>query len=213
MMPMSDVYEQLRECRVIPVVKVPNVECAEGLGRALLRGGLSCVEVTFRSEAAAGAIEAMSAIPGLLVGAGTIRNVVQAELARAAGAKFVVSPSTQPEVVRHCVKVGLPMSPGVCTPSEVENALDAGAKVLKFFPAEAFGGTRTLKALGAVYPDIPFIPTGGINEGNLVEYLSLKNVLACGGSWLAETQLLLDNNWDEVERRARQASELAATAG
>lgn len=210
---MSEVYEQLRECRVIPVVKVPNVECAEELGRALLRGGLSCVEVTFRSEAAAGAIEAMSAIPGLLVGAGTVRSVVQAEMARAAGAKFVVSPATQTTVVRHCVKVGLPMSPGVCTPSEVETALEAGAEVLKFFPAAAFGGTSTLKALGAVYPEVPFIPTGGINETNVVDYLSLKNVLACGGSWLTEMPLLLDRNWDEVERRARQASELAATVG
>lgn len=208
---MSDIYEQLRSCRVIPVVKVPHVECAKPLGEALLRGGLSCVEITFRSDAAVGAIEAMSSIDGLLVGAGTIRSVGQADAAKAAGARFVVSPATQPEVVRHCARIGLPMSPGVCTPTEVEAALSLGVKVVKFFPATAYGGVSTLKALGAVYPDVPFIPTGGINAGNVVEFLSLKNVLACGGSWLTEASLLLEGNWDKVERLARQASVLAAS--
>ena len=203
----------MRQSRVVVVVKVPDVECARPLGEALVEGGLSCVEVTFRSEAAAGAIEALCGVKGLLVGAGTVRSVEQADAARAAGARFVVGPGTQPEILRHCAAIDLPMCPGVCTPSEVEHALSCGARVLKFFPASVYGGTAALKAFGAVYPEVPFIPTGGINATNLVEYLSLKNVLACGGSWLAETNLLVERNFDEVRRRAREASELASRAG
>ncbi len=210
---MSEVYQQLRASRVVVVVKVPDVACARPLGEALLAGGLSCVEVTFRSEAAQGAIEALAGVEGLLVGAGTVRSVRQADAAREAGARFVVGPGTQEEVVRHCVKIGLPICPGVCTPSEVERALSFGVEVLKFFPASVFGGTAALKAFGAVYPEVPFIPTGGINATNLAEYLALKNVLACGGSWLAETSLLVERNFDEVQRRAREASELARAGG
>jgi len=112
-------------------------------------------------------------------------------------------------VVRHALASGIAVSPGVCTPTEVEQALDLGVKVLKFFPAESFGGTGTLKALGAVYPGVPFMPTGGINEKNLPEYLALENVLCCGGSWLADTKLLSEERFDEIERRAREASNLA----
>ncbi|MEO8178210.1 MAG: bifunctional 4-hydroxy-2-oxoglutarate aldolase/2-dehydro-3-deoxy-phosphogluconate aldolase [Deltaproteobacteria bacterium] len=206
----KDVFEQLRACRVVPVVKLPNAGCAEGLGRALLSAGLPCIEVTFRSAAAEEAIRRLSALPGLLVGAGTIRSVEQARAAQRAGARFLVSPGLREDVVKYALAEGLPMSPGVCTPSEVERALDLGAKVLKFFPAEQFGGVGTLKALGAVYPDVPFIPTGGINADNLSRYLALDNVLCCGGSWLAETALLSEGRFDEIERRARHA---ASTAG
>jgi 2-dehydro-3-deoxyphosphogluconate aldolase/(4S)-4-hydroxy-2-oxoglutarate aldolase len=161
--------------------------------------------VTFRSDAAVAAIEALSAIPGMLVGAGTVRDVAQVEAAQRAGAQFVVSPGLREDVVRRCQALGLPVSPGVCTPGEVERALDLGVRVLKFFPAEAFGGVSTLKALGAVYPDVPFIPTGGISEQNLASYLAVPGVLACGGSWLAEAKLLTERRFDEIERRARQA--------
>jgi len=208
---MSDVFERLRACRVVPVVKVPNAECAEGLGRALVAGGLPCIEVTFRSSAAEAAIRSLSRLPELLVGAGTIRSVDQARAAQRAGAQFLVSPGLRQDVVKFALDEGLPVSPGVCTPSEVEQALELGVTVLKFFPAESFGGIGTLKALSAVYPDVPFIPTGGINADNLARYLALGNVLACGGSWLAETALLTEGRFDEIERRARQAASIAGS--
>lgn len=208
---MDDVFEALRACRVVPVVKLPNAECAEPLGRALLAGGISSIEVTFRSAAAEAGIAILSRLPGLLVGAGTIRSVEQARRAQRAGARFVVSPALREDVVQFALGEGLAVSPGVCTPTEVERALDLGVKVLKFFPAESFGGTGTLKALGAVYPDVPFMPTGGINTKNLMAYLALDNVLCCGGSWLADTQALSDGRFGEIEQRAREASQLAGS--
>lgn len=208
---MSDVFQALRTCRIVPVVKLPDVECAEGLGRALLAGGISSVEITFRSAAAEEGIQILSRLPGLLVGAGTIRSVEQARAARRAGARFVVSPGLRADVVQYALAEGIAVSPGVCTPTEVEQALDLGVKVLKFFPAEQFGGVGTLKAFGAVYPDVPFMPTGGINAKNMGEYLALENVLCCGGSWLAEPKLLIERRFDEIERRAREASQLAGS--
>jgi 2-dehydro-3-deoxyphosphogluconate aldolase / (4S)-4-hydroxy-2-oxoglutarate aldolase len=208
---MNDVFERLRACRVVPVVKVPNAECAEGLGRALVAGGLPCIEVTFRSAGAEAAIRSLCRLPELLVGAGTIRSLEQARAAQRAGAQFLVSPGLREDVVKFALDEGLPVSPGVCTPSEVERALDLGVTVLKFFPAESFGGIGTLKALSAVYPDVPFIPTGGINAENLARYLALGNVLACGGSWLAETSLLSEGRFDEIERRAREAASIAGS--
>jgi 2-dehydro-3-deoxyphosphogluconate aldolase/(4S)-4-hydroxy-2-oxoglutarate aldolase len=206
---MSEVFQALRACRIVPVVKLPDVECAEPLGRALLAGGINSVEITFRSAAAEAGIQSMAKLPGLLVGAGTIRSVDQARAAQRAGARFIVSPGLRADVVRYAQEQGLSMSPGVCTPTEVEQALDLGVKVLKFFPAEQFGGIGTLKALGAVYPDVPFMPTGGINAKNLPDYLALDNVLCCGGSWLAEPKLLSERRFEEIERRAREASQLA----
>lgn len=210
---MNDAFEVLRACRIVPVVKLPDVECAEPLGRALLAGGISCIEVTFRSAAAEEGIGVLSTLPGLLVGAGTIRSVEQARAAQRAGARFIVSPALREDVVRYALDEGIAVSPGVCTPSEVERALDLGVDVLKFFPAESFGGVGTLRAFGAVYPDVPFMPTGGVNAKNMQEYLALENVLCCGGSWLAETKLLSGRRFDEVERRAREASRLAGSSG
>jgi 2-dehydro-3-deoxyphosphogluconate aldolase/(4S)-4-hydroxy-2-oxoglutarate aldolase len=209
---MTDVFERLRACRVVPVVKFPNAECAEGLGKALVAAGMPCIEVTFRSAAAEAAIRALREIPEILVGAGTVRSVEQARAAQRAGAQFVVGPGIREDVVRFALAEGLPVAPGVCTPSEVERALDLGVKVLKFFPAEQFGGVGTLKALSAVYPDVPFMPTGGINADNLARYLALENVICCGGSWMAETALLSERRFDEVERRARQAASIAGAA-
>lgn len=209
---VSDVFEALRACRIVPVVKLPDTACAEPLGRALLAGGITCVEVTFRSAAAEEGIAILSRLPGLLVGAGTIRSVDQARAAQRAGARFLVSPALREDVVRHALSEGIAIVPGVCTPTEVERALDLGLSALKFFPAESFGGIGTLKALGAVYPGVPFMPTGGISAKNLVDYLALGNVLCCGGSWLAETKALSDGRFDEIERRAREASNLAGNA-
>lgn len=212
-MKKNDVFDALRACRIVPVVKLPNVECAERLGRALLAGGISCIEVTFRSAAAEEGIRILSRLPGLLVGAGTIRSVEQARTAQRAGARFVVSPALREDVVSYALGEGLAVSPGVCTPSEVERALDLGVEVLKFFPAESFGGIGTLKSFAAVYPDVPFMPTGGINAKNLKDYLALDNVLCCGGSWLAEAKALSEQRFDEIESRAREASQLAGNQG
>lgn len=205
----GEVTERLKACRVIPVVQLPEVEHARPLGEALLRAGMNCIEVTFRSEAAERGIQVLSQLDGLLVGAGTVRSVEQAKRALGAGARFVVSPAIREEVVRYCVDLGVFVSPGICTPSELEQALDLGVKVVKFFPADAYGGVRTLKALSAVYPQVPFIPTGGITADNLSEYMALKNVLACGGSWLAGADLLTQGRFDEIEQRARQALAIA----
>jgi len=206
------VAERLRACRVIPVVQLPEVEHARPLGEALMAAGMSCIEVTFRSAAAERGIAELSRIEGLLVGAGTVRSVEQVERARAAGATFIVSPALREDVVRAALERELLVTPGVCTPTEVEQALDLGVRVCKFFPADAYGGTKTLKALSAVYPQVPFIPTGGISADNLAEYLALKNVLACGGSWLAPPDLLAQRRFDEVERRARHALSIAGVA-
>ena len=168
-------------------------------------------KITFRSAAAEEGIRILSGLPGLLVGAGTIRSVEQARAAQRAGARFVVSPGLRADVVRYALDEGIAVSPGVCTPTEVEQALELGVEVLKFFPAESFGGVGTLKALGAVYPDVPFMPTGGINTKNMLDYLALENVLCCGGSWLAETKLLAERRFDEIERRSREASQLAGS--
>ncbi len=207
-----DVFEQLRQCRIVPVVKLPSVDAAEGLGRALCAAGLTCIEVTLRSDAALGSIEVLSRFPGLLVGAGTVRSVEQARAAERAGARFIVSPGLVEDVVRYGLSSGLPVAPGVCTPTEIERALALGVSVLKFFPAEQFGGIGTLKAFAAVYPEVPFMPTGGINADNLARYLALDNVLCCGGSWLSETKLLAEGRFDEVERRARDALVIARGA-
>jgi 2-dehydro-3-deoxyphosphogluconate aldolase/(4S)-4-hydroxy-2-oxoglutarate aldolase len=205
----ESVFERLRKCRVVPVIKLPNAECASGLGEALVEGGLPCAEITFRSDAAEAGIVALAKIEGMLVGAGTVRSPEQVDRAHGAGAKFVVSPGLRQDVVERALELGVAVSPGVCTPSEVERALDLGVRVLKFFPAEAFGGLRTLQALAAVYPDVPFVPTGGINEDTLARYLALPNVLACGGSWLADAESLARGRFDEIAERVRRAVDLS----
>jgi 2-dehydro-3-deoxyphosphogluconate aldolase / (4S)-4-hydroxy-2-oxoglutarate aldolase len=208
----GSIFEQLKACRIIPVVKLPAVEHAEPLAEALLAAGVTSIEITLRSEAGLGAIAALSRAAKLLVGAGTVRSVEQARAAISAGANFVVSPGTREDVVRYCNSAGVPVCPGVCTPNEVEQALDCGAGVLKFFPASVFGGVATLQALAAVYPEVPFFPTGGIKPENLVDYLRQPNVLCCGGTWLAPPELLAAGRFDEVEARTRQALTLAAQA-
>lgn len=208
----SEVYNQLRACRLVPVVKMPSVDCAEPLAEALLAAGLNCIEVTFRSDAALPAIAKLSQISGLLVGAGTVRTVEQARNAQAAGAAFIVSPATREPVVEYALSEDLGVCPGVCTPSEVERALDLGASVLKFFPAGAYGGVRTLQALGSVYPDVPFFPTGGINLENLADYLRQGNVLCCGGTWLAPPDVLAKKGFEQVEANARQALAVVAAS-
>lgn len=203
---MHEVLQKIEAIGIVPVVKLDHAEDAVPLAEALIRGGLPCAEVTFRTDAAAEAIAAMSnAFPEMLVGAGTVLTPAQADAAVAAGAKFIVSPGLNPEVVRHCVEHGYPITPGVCTPGEVETALSFGLDVVKFFPAEAAGGLAMIKAMAAPYGKLKFMPTGGINAKNLNEYLAFSKILACGGSWMVAPALIDAGRFDEIERLTREA--------
>ena len=207
---MSDVVETLGRIRVLPVLSVPDVDGAEAACRALLAGGITCVEITFRTDAAADAIRRVSGIDGLLVGAGTVLSPEQAEAAAAAGARFAVAPGTNERVVEACGELGLPFFPGVATPSEIERARALGCHMLKVFPAATVGGVAFLRAVSAPYQDVRFIPTGGVDATNLAAYLAVPSVLACGGSWLCDQALIREGRFDEIERLARAAVEVAA---
>jgi len=207
---MYKIFEKLSSMKIIPVIVINDASKSVALANALNEGGLPCAEVTFRTAAAADAIREMTkACPEMLVGAGTILTPEQAIAAIDAGAKFTVAPGLNPLTVSYCVAKGVPMLPGVCTPSEVEQGLSLGLDVLKFFPAEAAGGVNMLKALSGPYKDLKFLPTGGINQKNLREYLALKNVIACGGSWFVSEKLIEENNFSEITKLTREAVSLA----
>ena len=207
---MSDVIERLAELRVVPVLTAMDADQAEHACRALIAGGLSAVEITFRTDAAAEAIRRAAGVDGLLVGAGTVLSSEQLEQAVDAGARFAVAPGTNDRVVEAAQHADVPFIPGVATPSEIERARALGCTVLKVFPASVVGGPAFLKAVAPVYPDVRFVPTGGVNPDNLVSYLEVPAVLACGGTWICERKLLEDRRFDEIERRAREAVELAS---
>jgi 2-dehydro-3-deoxyphosphogluconate aldolase / (4S)-4-hydroxy-2-oxoglutarate aldolase len=204
------VVDTLGRIRVLPVLSVPDADRAEAACRALLAGGVSCVEITFRTDAAADAIRRVSGIDGLLVGAGTVLSPEQAVAASAAGACFAVAPGTSAQVVGACRELSLPFFPGVATPSEIERARALGCRTLKVFPAATVGGVAFLRAVSAPYQDVRFIPTGGIDATNLAAYLAVPSVLACGGSWLCDQALIREGRFDEIERLAREAVEAAA---
>jgi len=203
---MTDLLDKLGRLGVVPVVKIERAEDAVGLGRALLAGGLPCAEITFRTAAAEDAIRRISSsLPDIIVGAGTVLSVDQAAKAVSAGARFIVSPGFNQKVVDWCLRNEIPVTPGVLTPTEIDMALDRGLNVLKFFPAEAMGGITTLKAISAPYGGVKFIPTGGINQNNLVDYLALPSVHCCGGSWLVKANLISTGKFDEITELAREA--------
>lgn len=201
------VVEVIATGKIVPVVVLEDAADAASLADALVAGGLGCAEVTFRTAAAADAIRAMSDRPGMLVGAGTVLNVAQVDRAVAAGAKFVVSPGFSAAVVARCQEHGVPVFPGVASPSEIIQALDAGLDTVKFFPAEQLGGVPMVKALAAPFRSVRFIPTGGVNTGNLADYLAVKSVLAVGGTWMVAPDLLAARDWDAVTSRTRDALE------
>ncbi len=197
----------------MPVIAIDRPQDAVPLARALLDGGIGCAEITFRTPAAAGAIRRIANdVSELLVGAGTIRSVQQAEQAVAAGAQYIVAPGFDATVVDWCQERQVPVLPGVATPTEINMALAKGLSVLKFFPAEELGGIGMLKALYGPYPDVRFIPTGGINTTNLTDYLALPNVLACGGSWMATATMITTGHFDEIARMSRHARVLVRQA-
>ena len=203
---MTDLLEKLGFLGVVPVVAIERSEDAVELGRALLAGGLPCAEITFRTAAAEEAIRRISSsLPEIIIGAGTVLSVDQANRAISAGAQFIVSPGFNQKVVDWCLQNEIPVTPGVVTPTEIDMALDRELKILKFFPAEAMGGIATLKAIAAPYGGVKFIPTGGINPKNLADYLSLPAVHACGGSWLVTSKLISAGEFAEITRLAEEA--------
>jgi 2-dehydro-3-deoxyphosphogluconate aldolase/(4S)-4-hydroxy-2-oxoglutarate aldolase len=203
---MHQVLVTLGDLGLVPVVAIERAEDAVELGRALVAGGLPCAEITFRTAAAQEAIESIaSSLPEIALGAGTVLTVDQADRAVSAGAQFIVSPGFNAKVVDWCLETGVPVTPGVATPTEIEMALERGLEILKFFPAEAMGGTKTLKAISAPYTGVRFIPTGGVNLDNVAEYLSLPSVHCCGGSWLVKSKLISQGSFDEITRLTEEA--------
>ena len=206
-----DVVTQLGPLGVIPVVKIDRASQAPQMAEALLAGGLPCAEITFRTTAAEESLKQIAAsFPEVALGAGTVLTLDQAQRAFRAGARFIVSPGFDRKVVAWCLTEGIPVMPGVATPTEIQMALDCGLSILKFFPAEALGGIPLLEAIAAPFVDVRFVPTGGITPSNLADYLRLPMVHAVGGSWLVSAKLLKAEGFGEITRLARQAVEIVA---
>lgn len=205
----QEILNKLKQFKVIPVIQINSVKHAIPLAKVLVENGLPVAEVTFRTEAAAEAIHAMrSAFPEMCVGAGTVLTPQQIEQAQQAGAEFVVAPGLNPNTVKRCQAIGMPIVPGVNNPSQVEQALELGLSFLKFFPAEASGGVAMVKSLLAPYVDVSFMPTGGIGKNNVNDYLSIGRVVCCGGTWMVAPTLIENEQWDEIGRLVREAVEL-----
>ncbi|TAK54082.1 MAG: bifunctional 4-hydroxy-2-oxoglutarate aldolase/2-dehydro-3-deoxy-phosphogluconate aldolase [Bacteroidetes bacterium] len=208
----NNILQQLGAIKIIPVVVIENEESAEPLAEALLEGGLPTMEITFRTAAAQNAITmVVDKYPNMLVGAGTVLSIEQVKAASSSGAKYIVSPGFNRDVVEYCLKNDIPVTPGVLTPTEIETALNMGLQVVKFFPAEAIGGVKYLKAISAPYKNIKFIPTGGINESNVASYLSLPQVHACGGSWMVKSELIKARRFGEIRELTKRAKQLLGT--
>ena len=206
---MDKVLEQIQEIGIVPVVVLNDAKDAEPLAKALCDGGLACAEVTFRTAAAEESIRIMSEkFPDMLVGAGTVLTTEQVDRAVAAGAKFNVSPGLNPRIVKYCVDKGILITPGCSNPSDIEQALEQGLEVVKFFPAEAAGGLKMIKAMAAPYVGVKFMPTGGINQNNVREYLAYDRILACGGSWMVKSDLVDAGKFDEIEKLARECVDI-----
>ena len=207
---MNSVLQRVYEIGIIPVIAFNSADEALPLCKALMDGGLPAAEVTFRTACAAECIAAMAeAEPEMCVGAGTVLTVEQVEQARAAGAKFIVSPGLNPTTVKHCQEIGIPVCPGTANPSDIEVALSLGLKTVKFFPAEAAGGLKYIKSIAAPYVDMKFMPTGGVNEKNLLDYLSFNKIICCGGSWMVKEDLIKSGSFDKITDMTKEATALA----
>ncbi len=197
---------RLQALKIVPVIALERAEDAVSLGAALLQSGIPAAEITFRTAAAIDAIRRLrDAQPEMLIAAGTVLNAAQAKAAQQAGADFIVSPGFNPNTVKACQDLGIAITPGINNPTAIEAALEHGITTVKYFPAEASGGLKMLKALLAPYAMLQVMPTGGIGPNNIRDYLALKNVIACGGSWMVEKTLLDAQNWEEIARLAREA--------
>ena len=205
-MNITTLTEKLRTIKIVPVIALDNAADAVPLGAALRKSGIPVAEIAFRSPAAAEAIRHLrDADPDILIAAGTVLNAAQAKAAQQAGADFIVSPGFNPNTVKACQDMDIPITPGINNPTAIEAALEHGIDTVKYFPAEASGGIPMLKALLAPYAMLKIMPTGGINAKNIRDYLAIKNVIACGGSWMVEKSLLAAQNWAEVERLGKEA--------
>ncbi len=203
---MNAVLEKLNKIGIVPVVVINNVEDAAPLAKALCAGGLPCAEVTFRTAAAKEAIKIMTeTCPEMVVGAGTVLNAEQVDAAVEAGATFIVSPGLNPKTVKYCQEKGVPITPGTSSPTDIEQAIELGLDVVKFFPAEQSGGLAKIKAMAAPYVNMKFMPTGGINAKNINDYLAFPKIIACGGSWMVPAKLVDEKKFDEIEKLTREA--------
>ena len=205
---MNHVLARISQLQLVPLVVIDHAEHGAPLADVLVSGGLPLAEITFRTPAAEAAIRVMAARGDMLVGAGTVLTTELADRAIEAGAQFIVAPGTNPRVVEHVLKRGIPMVPGVATPTDIELAMSLGVTTLKFFPAETMGGVGALKALSGPYTDVRFMPTGGITSELLPNYLGLGQVIACGGSWLAPREMLAAGRFDSVKMLVEQAVKL-----
>lgn len=211
---MQTLLERIHAIRIVPVIAIDDAAQAIPLAKTLIAGGIPCAEITFRTAAAAESIAAISAeVPAMLVGAGTVLSREQADRAKAAGAAFAVSPGFNPHIVDYCGQIGLPIIPGCSSPSDMEQAIERGLQVVKFFPAEQAGGLPFLKAVAAPYTGLRFMPTGGIGPQNLAEYLSFSRVIACGGSWMAKPEIIAAGRFDEIAQLCRKAVDIAENTG
>lgn len=207
---MKTLEERFYDYAVVPVVVLNNADDAVPLADALIKGGLPCAEVTFRTDAAEESIRRIcESFPDMLVGAGTVLTTKQVERAYKAGAKFIVSPGFDPEIIDYCISIGLPVLPGCITPSEIAQAVKRGLKVVKFFPAEQSGGVAMIKAMAAPYSMVKFMPTGGISTKNLADYLSCDKILCCGGSWMVKEDLIKSGSFDKITDMTKEATALA----
>lgn len=207
---MDNITEKLAEVGVVPVVVLNDAKDAAPLAKALIDGGLPCAEVTFRTEVAEESIKTITEMyPQMLVGAGTVLTTDQVDRAVAAGAKFIVAPGFDPEIVDYCLSKGYPVYPGCTTASEVAQAVKRGLKTIKFFPAEQCGGVATIKALASAYTMAKFMPTGGIGPKNLKEYLSCDKIACCGGSWMVKGDMINAGEFDKITEMTKEAVALA----
>jgi 2-dehydro-3-deoxyphosphogluconate aldolase/(4S)-4-hydroxy-2-oxoglutarate aldolase len=210
----SYLFDRFYEIGVIPVLEIDSVESAKPLAESLLAGGLPIAEVTLRTDAALESIRVIAGkVTEVLVGAGTVVNREQAEAARDAGAQFLVSPGMAEDIIVWAQENSLPILPGAVTPSEMIRGINLGLNILKFFPAETMGGLKTIKAMSDPFPQLRFIPTGGIRLENLAEYLQAEKILAVGGSWLAKRTMIAEGRFDEITHMAKQASEVVSQIG
>lgn len=210
---MNKVLEQIQKLGIVPVVVLDDAKDALPLAKALCDGGLPCAEVTFRTEAAEESIRIMSEnFPEMLVGAGTVLTTEQVDRAVAAGAKFIVSPGLNPRIVKYCVEKGILITPGTTNPSDIEQALENGLEVVKFFPAEPAGGLKMIKAMAAPYTTVKFMPTGGINANNVRDYLAYDRIIACGGSWMVKNELVREGNFEKITELVKEAVDIVKEA-
>lgn len=203
---MNDTLVKLSQIGIVPVVALNDIKDARPLAKALCDGGLPCAEVTFRTDCAEEAIRVMTTeFPQMFIGAGTVLTTEQVDRAVGAGARFIVSPGLNPEVVKYCIDKNIPVTPGCANPSDIEQALALGLDVVKIFPAEAIGGLKLIKSMAAPYVNMKFMPTGGINTKNLNDYLAYDRIVACGGSWMVSGDLVKAGKFDEITALTKEA--------